>query len=198
MKSFCLTEVSAAGRGGDRRPAGAEAPTPGGRSSRATRGTAGGRTPAAARQREGRGAADVFLKSVKAGCPKAGWGVVGGKGLASPLPPAARRAGDQARMPGKSCQLAEKKRHILRRRAASVKRRGGEQATKPGCRARAASQRQKKENACAAKTPAAGYSSRRVRVMRRVTASAGFSPEKRMLCTASVMGASTPRRAARS
>ena len=56
--------------------------------------------PAAARRRGGRGTADVSLKTVKAGCPKAGLGVVGGKGLASPLPPAARRAGDHARMPG--------------------------------------------------------------------------------------------------
>ncbi len=53
--------------------------------------------------------AAASLKIVKDCCPKAGLGVVGGKGLASPLPPAARRAGDQARMPGNSRQLAEKK-----------------------------------------------------------------------------------------
>ena len=64
------------------------------------RGTAGVRTPAAARQRGGRRTADLFLRTVKDGCPNAGLGVVGGKGLRKPLPPAARRAGDHARMPG--------------------------------------------------------------------------------------------------
>ena len=62
----------------------------------------------------------MFLKSVKDGCPKAGLGVVGGKGLASPLPPAARRGGDQARMPGKSRQPAEKKPISCRRADASL------------------------------------------------------------------------------
>ena len=50
----------------------------------------------------------MFLKIVKDGCPKAGLGIVGGKGLASPLPPAARRAGDQARMPGSIRQQRRK------------------------------------------------------------------------------------------
>ena len=56
--------------------------------------------PAAARQKGGRGAADLFLKTVKDGWPNAGFGVVGGKGLRKPLPPAARREGDHTRMPG--------------------------------------------------------------------------------------------------
>ena len=42
----------------------------------------------------------MFLRTVKNGCPNAGYGVVGGKGLRKPLPPAARRAGDHAPMPG--------------------------------------------------------------------------------------------------
>ena len=42
----------------------------------------------------------MFPKTVKNGCPNAGLGVVGGKGLRKPLPPAARRAGDHARMLG--------------------------------------------------------------------------------------------------
>ena len=56
--------------------------------------------PAAARQKGGRGTADLFLRTVKNSCPNAGYGVVGGKGLRKPLPPAARRAGDHAPMPG--------------------------------------------------------------------------------------------------
>ena len=44
--------------------------------------------------------AATSLKIVKDGCPKAGLGVVGGKGLASPLPPAASRVGYHGPMPG--------------------------------------------------------------------------------------------------
>ena len=73
------------------------------------RGAAGGRTPAAARQRGGRRTADLFLRTVKDGCPNAGFGVVGGKGLRKPLPPAASRAGYQAQMLGRSRQPATKK-----------------------------------------------------------------------------------------
>ena len=100
------------------------------------RGTAGVRTPAAARQRGGRRTADLFLRTVRDGCLNAGFGVVGGKGLRKPLPPAprreatqpgcrakaaiqwqkkkkkrgCRRAGDSARMPGKSRQPGTEKR----------------------------------------------------------------------------------------
>ena len=53
------------------------------------------------RDRKGeKGKSEGKSSPVSDGCPKAGLGVVGGKGLASPLPPAARRGGDQVRMPG--------------------------------------------------------------------------------------------------
>ena len=62
------------------------------------------------RDRKGeKGKSEGKSSPVSDGCPKAGLGVVGGKGLASPLPPAARRAGDHTQMRGKSRQPAEKK-----------------------------------------------------------------------------------------
>ena len=74
------------------------------------------------------------MLSVREGCPNAGYGVVGGEGLRKPLPPAARRAGDHARTPGR------------RRKPATGKKRKNDnqpaaQATTPGRRADAASQR---------------------------------------------------------
>ena len=89
--------VSASWRGGDRRPGGAAAPTPPGSSSRALRGTAGGRRPYDARQKGEKGRPEGKNSPVSDGCPKAGLGVVGGKGLASPLPPAPRREATRPR-----------------------------------------------------------------------------------------------------
>ena len=89
--------VSASWRGGDRRPGGAAAPTPPGSSSRALRGTAGGRRPYDARRKEEKGRPEGKSSPVSDGCPKAGLGVVGGKGLASPLPPAPRREATRPR-----------------------------------------------------------------------------------------------------
>ena len=81
-------------------PKGAEAPTPDGRSSRVGAGQREAERPLP-RGREGaKGIARVIMLPVRDGCPNAGLGVVGGKGLRKPLPPAARRAGDHAWMPG--------------------------------------------------------------------------------------------------
>ena len=81
-------------------PKGAEAPTPDGRSSRACAGQRESERPLPrGRKEEGR-TFSARGSRVKNGCPNAGYGVVGGKGLRKPLPPAARRAGDHARMPG--------------------------------------------------------------------------------------------------
>ena len=106
---FCLVDVSAAGRGGDRRPERGGISDAGRTLVPRLRGTAGVRTPAAARQRGGRGTLSARGSRVKDGCPNAGFGVVGGKGLRKPLPPAARRAGDHAQMLGRSRQPATKK-----------------------------------------------------------------------------------------
>ncbi len=61
-------------RGGDRRPAGAEAPTPPGRSSRAMRGTAGGRCPMPCGREEEEGLAKQIYKSSRMAAPTRGWG----------------------------------------------------------------------------------------------------------------------------
>ena len=97
---FCLVDVSAAGRGGDRRPERGGSSDAGRTLAPRLSGAAGVRTPAAVRQRGGRGTLSARGSRVKDGCPNAGFGVVGGKGLRKPLPPAARRAGDHTRMPG--------------------------------------------------------------------------------------------------
>ena len=106
---FCLVDVSAAGRGGDRRPERGGSSDAGRTLAPRLSGAAGVRTPAAVRQRGGRGTLSARGSRVKDGCPNAGYGVVGGKGLRKPLPPAARRAGDHARMLGRSRQPATKK-----------------------------------------------------------------------------------------
>lgn len=92
--------VSAAWRGGDRRPEGAEAPPPPGRSSRVR--DSGRATPYAARQggvRRGRPAEKSF-PSERAAAD--GVGGCRGQGAGKPLPPAPRRGGDHTRGPGRS------------------------------------------------------------------------------------------------
>ena len=69
-------------------PVGAEAPTPPGRSFRRSR-DSGRALPYAARQRGGRRTSSAIMQADKEGCPTAGYGVVGDKGLRKPLSPAA-------------------------------------------------------------------------------------------------------------
>lgn len=92
--------VSAAWRGGDRRPDGAEAPPQPGRSSRVR--DSGRATPYAVRQGEMRGGrpAEKNFPSEKAAVD--GVGGCRGQGAGKPLPPAPRRGGDHARGPGRS------------------------------------------------------------------------------------------------
>ena len=100
--------VSASWRGGDRRPAGAEAPTPPGRSSRVSAGQRGGRRPYDARQGGEQGTHEGRRSLVKDGCPKAGLGVVGGKGPPRPLIPCPPTGSDPAWMPGRNrCPAAK-------------------------------------------------------------------------------------------
>ena len=107
---FRLADASEAGRGGDRRPERGGSSDAGRTLVPRGRGTAGGRTPAATRQGGGKGHCPCNHAARQGWLPNAGLGVVGGKGLRKPLPPAARRAGDQARMPGSIRQSAAKKR----------------------------------------------------------------------------------------
>ena len=102
-RRFRLVDVSGAGRGGDRRPEWGGSSDAGRTLVPRGRGTAGGRTPAAARQGGEEGTACVTVLPVKKGCPDAGYGVVGGKGLRKPLPPAPRR---EATKPGCRAEAA--------------------------------------------------------------------------------------------
>ena len=69
-----FASVSAAWRGGDRRPAGAEAPTPPERSSRAKRGTAGGRCPMPRGREEAGGLPAQIDRPSRMAAPTRGWG----------------------------------------------------------------------------------------------------------------------------
>ena len=117
--------------------------------------------PYAARQGGGKGTIQTGLEAVKDGCPNAGLGVVGGKGLRKPLIPCpisavdARKApsspnghgpfgppfgrppgGDQARMPGSSRKPAAKRKGSLPHRKTTT--------VTPGGWGEATGQRQKK------------------------------------------------------
>ena len=70
----CFASESAAWRGGDRRPAGAEAPTPPGRSSRAGRGTAGGRCPMPRDREEEGGRPKQVKRPSRMAARTRGWG----------------------------------------------------------------------------------------------------------------------------
>ena len=71
---YSLACVSAAWRGGDRRPAGAEAPTPPGRSSCAERETAGGRRPLPRGREEEGGLAEQIYRPSRMAALTRGWG----------------------------------------------------------------------------------------------------------------------------
>ena len=103
------SSVSAAGRGGDRRPAGAEAPTPAGRSARACAGQRKADCPLPRDREEAGGETAPADWPSRMAVPNAGYGVVGGKGLRKPLPPAASRAGYHALMLGNSRKPSAKK-----------------------------------------------------------------------------------------
>ena len=114
---FCLRSgsdhsalLTQAGQGAEEiaAPKGAEAPTPDGRSSRAGAGQRKSEGPLPRGREEANGTPRVSILSVRDGCPNAGLGVVGGKGLRKPLPPAASRAGYPARTPGNIRNPAKK------------------------------------------------------------------------------------------
>ena len=115
--------VSASWRGGDRRPVGAAAPTPPGRSCRAVRGTAGGRCPMTRDREENRAGPPP------AGCPSTlaapgGDGGCRGQGAGKPLSPAASLLSMPVR--------------LLRRLTVTALRAAirSAQATTPACRAK--------------------------------------------------------------
>ena len=117
--------VSASWRGGDRRPVGAAAPTPPGRSCRAVRGTAGGRCPMTRDREENRAGPPP------AGCPSTlaapgGDGGCRGQGAGKPLSPAASLLSMPVRLLRRLTVTAL--RAAIRSPAA--------QATTPACRAK--------------------------------------------------------------
>ena len=77
-QQFRFVDVSVAGRGGDRRPTGAEAPTPDGRSSRVGAGQREAERPLPRGREEANGTPRVSVVSARDDCPNAGLGVVGG------------------------------------------------------------------------------------------------------------------------
>ena len=91
--------------------------------------------PNAARQEGGRGTTLADLQIVTVGCPNAGLGVVGGKGLRKPLIPCPISAVDARKAPASPNGHGPAGRHSVARR----------EATTPGCRAAAAGQRKKRE-----------------------------------------------------
>ena len=94
--------------------------------------------PYAARQGGGKGTIQTGLEAVKDGCPNAGLGVVGGKGLRKPLIPCPAPGGDQARMPGSSRKPAAKRKGSLPHRKTTT--------VTPGGWGEATGQRQKKKS----------------------------------------------------
>ena len=119
--------VSASWRGGDRRAGGAEAPTPPGRSSRVSAGQREG--DALWRAAERRAGEGCRLSDVRQGwLPKAGLGVVGGKGPPRPLipcrPPRRRPRPDTGLKPPSSGAKTKKGRDpfSIRRAEASAQR----------------------------------------------------------------------------
>ena len=120
-RNYRVTGVSAAGHGGDHRPAGAEAPTPPGRSSRAMRGTAGGRCPLSrGREEDGGRPEQIYRPSGMAALPR-GWGSQGVRGCASPLSPAPRR---EATTPGCLAAAASQRKKEKEKRAIFQRRNG--------------------------------------------------------------------------
>ena len=91
--------------------------------------------PYAARQGGGKGTIQTGLEAVKDGCPNAGLGVVGGKGLRKPLIPCPISAVDARKAPASPNGHGPAGRHSVARR----------EATTPGCRAASAGQRKKRE-----------------------------------------------------
>ena len=97
-----LADVSAAGRGGDRRPERGGSSDAGRTLVPRGRGTAGGRTPAAARQRGGQRYASRIRVARQGWLPQRGVGGRRGQGAAQAPAPCPPLGGDHAPMPGSS------------------------------------------------------------------------------------------------
>ncbi len=119
-RPFCLVGVSVAGRGGDRRPERGGSSDAGRTLVPRGRGTAGGRTPAAARQVGGKGHCLRNHADRQGWLPQRGVGGRRGQGAAQAPVPCPPPGGDQARMPGNIRQPAyDQKKPIHQRRTES-------------------------------------------------------------------------------
>ena len=105
------------------------------------RGTAGGRCLMTRGREESRGKAVACRMFVRVGCPKAGLGVVGGKGPPRPLIPCR----PPRRRPGPDVGLKPPSSDKSKKRSAPYPLPPAAQATRPGRRAEAAIQRQKQK-----------------------------------------------------